>query len=445
VILPLAHASPASDPLRGIFFKASATFGIAAVSALVKVLSPHYPLGEIVFCRSFFMVIPVLVMVAMDPRGLSLLKTKRPFAHLRRSTSGMVGIVTSFLAVRYLPLADATALTFSSPLFLLAMAILVVGEQVGPYRSAAVLAGFAGVLLIAMPHVGESSPGGHALLGFVFGITAAVAIAFVQLALRALRDEPAATTVFYFTLIVTLTSGLTLPFAFRWPDNWQDAVLLLMTGVVGGLTQLMLTQSYRHADATALAPYDYLQLVWAMIIGYVLFGEAPAALVIMGAIVIAGAGVFIGMRERALAKRGPAPTLAIGTLDQGPLALAAVSLEPERRVRDEGIARALLAEGGGRAVTGQKGDVIAEGKELLPDGGNERAVIAPGEVGAPDRAAKDHIADDREARGRVIEDDMARRVAGAVNDVETDPPDGDGVAVGEPAIRDKDPGLSKPE
>lgn len=353
-----------ADSLRGIFFKAAATLAMAVVAALVKALTPRYPIGEIVFCRSFFMLAPVFMTMALDPRGFALLKTHRPLAHLRRSLVGIIGVTGTFLALRYLPLADATALTFSSPLFLLAIAFLVLGERVGPYRMTAVTVGFLGVVLTTLPHLGDHALAAAPTLGIIFALTAAVAIAFVQLSLRALRDEPAATTVFYFALAITAASVVSLPFAFNWPDNAADWLMLPATGLVGGLSQLLLTHSYRHAEATVLAPFDYLQLAWAVIIGYVLFGEVPATLVILGALIIAASGVFIGMRERVLARHR--------------------KLRAHRLVGDEGIAEPLAAEGGSRTVAGQKGDVITERKQLLADDTDEGLVTAHGKIGPPD-------------------------------------------------------------
>jgi drug/metabolite transporter (DMT)-like permease len=112
------------------------------------------------------------------------------------------------------------------------------------------------------------------------------------------------TTVFYFAVFLTLGSLLTLPFGWLMPRSWGDAALLISTGLVGGLAQLSLTHSYRFADASSLAPYDYLQLIWAVAIGYTLFGETPLLIMLLGAAIVAGSGVFIALRERALMRRG---------------------------------------------------------------------------------------------------------------------------------------------
>ena len=277
---------------------------MAVVGASVKALGPHYPLGEIIFFRSAFMLVPVLILAARGSSGLSVLRTRRFGAHARRAAAGALGLVSTFATLLLLPYADATALTFSAPLVLVALAAPLLGEHIGPYRIGAVVIGFLGVLLVVQPHAAGSAGHPNALLGVGVGILSAFGVAMAQLAVRALRAEPATTTVFYFTLFLSAASLLSLPFGWSWPRTPADAALLITTGLVGGVAQLALTHSYRFADASTLAPYDYLQLVWAVLIGYVVFGETPLPLVLFGAAIVAASGIFIALRERALAREG---------------------------------------------------------------------------------------------------------------------------------------------
>ena len=292
------------DPLKGILFKVAGTLFVAIVGAEAKALGAHYPLGEIVFARSFFMLGPVLVFAWFDPSGLAVLKTRRLTAHLRRSFAGALGLTTTFGTLLLLPYADATALSFSAPLVLVALAAPLLGERIGPYRIGAVVIGFIGVLLIVEPHATGASGSPHAVLGVALGILSAFGVALAQLAIRALRDEPAMTTVFYFGMILSAGSLLTLPFGWQWPRSSIDALLLVSIGLVGGFAQLSITHSYRFADASVLAPYDYLQLLWAVALGYALFGETPLPIVLLGASIVAAAGIFIALRERTLLRRG---------------------------------------------------------------------------------------------------------------------------------------------
>lgn len=282
--------------------KTVATLVFAILGAIVKFLSPRYPLGEITFCRSFFMLLPVFAVAAGGPGGLRSLVTDRPGSHARRAIAGGLGVLTTFATLRYLPFADATALTFSAPLFLTALAIPLLGERVGIYRSAAVVIGFMGVILIVQPHASHDNPAN--LFGVALGVLSGMCVALAQLAVRSLKDEPAVRTVVYFGAFLSLATLLTLPFGWRWPENWMDGGLLIATGLIGGVGQLLMTQSYRLADASMLAPYDYVQLIWALVIGYVVFDEMPVPLVFAGAALVAATGIFIALRERWLALQG---------------------------------------------------------------------------------------------------------------------------------------------
>jgi len=295
---------PRPDPLKGIAFKIAATGFLALLGATVKALGPTYPLGEIIFFRSLFMLLPVLFFARLDPKGLSVLKTTRLREHMRRAVAGTAGLTTTFGTILLLPYGDATALSFSAPLVLVALAAPLLGERIGPYRIGAVVIGFCGVLMIVQPHTANSAAHPHAVFGVALGILSAFCVALAQLSVRALRGEPAVTTVFYLGLFLTVVSLLTLPFGWLMPRNWGDAALFVTAGLVGGLGQLCLSQSYRYADASSLAPFDYLQLLWAVIIGYTLFSETPLPIVLLGAVIVSGSGIFVALRERALLRRG---------------------------------------------------------------------------------------------------------------------------------------------
>lgn len=300
--LPAEAARP--NALLGILFKVTATLIFASLAALVKHLSDRYPVGEIVFCRSAFAIIPVAVLLAVSGERLSLLRTARPLGHVYRAVAGTLGMFTFFATISLLPLPDATALSFSAPLFVVALAALILGERVGPYRIGAVLAGFLGVLLVAQPHA-FGDPATLSRLGVALGLASAFFIALALTFLRALSlTERSVTTVFYFTLASSVLSGLTLPFWFVWPTP-GDALLLVLSGIMGGIGQLVLTQSYRFAEASSLAPFDYAQLLWAMLLGALLFSEFPKPVVLAGAAIIAASGIFIVWRERWLARRAP--------------------------------------------------------------------------------------------------------------------------------------------
>lgn len=285
----------------GIACKVGATALFAGMGALIKAIGGDYPIGQVVFSRSVFALIPVLLLVH-HAGGLAVLRTTRPGSHLLRSFSGFLAMTCSFSALTMLPLADATALNFVSPLMTTALAVPLLGERVRIYRWTAVLVGFAGVVLMLRPEGTASGPlvAGVVPLGVVFALLGALFTALAMIAIRRMAAaEPSITIVFWFTTSCTMLGGLTLPFAFRLPPA-EDGAMLVAIGLLGGCAQVLLTNSYRHAPASTLAPFDYAAMLWALVIGYFAFGETPEAPVMAGAVVVIASGLFIVWRERQL-------------------------------------------------------------------------------------------------------------------------------------------------
>ena len=301
---PPISTAPPHDPVKGIVYKLLSGAGMAVVAAAIKSLGKDYPIGEIVFFRCLLALPAVLISAYLHPLGFRVLKTKNARAHTVRAVISIIGTVSFFGVLLLLPFGDAMALTFSTPLFVVALAGPLLGERIGPYRIGAVIVGFIGVLLIVYPSATGHDGHARSLLGVGVGILAAFSGACSQIVVRALRHDPATTTVFYVSIALIAAALLTAPFGWFWPHSLADWGLLSIVGVVGGLAQLAISHASRMADASTLAPFDYLQLLWAMVIGYVLFSEVPVALVIAGALIVSGSGIFIALRERALKARG---------------------------------------------------------------------------------------------------------------------------------------------
>jgi drug/metabolite transporter (DMT)-like permease len=207
-----------------------------------------------------------------------------------------------FAALTYLPLADVTAISFTSPLFVVALAALVLGEQVHVYRWSAVAVGFVGVLIMVSPHLGIGSVGGagSSAYGVFFAFAAAVFSAFAMIAIRRMTSTESATAIaLYFQLTCATVGAATLPFAWVTPDT-KGLLLLMLMGVMGGFGQLFMTNSYRFAQASVIANFDYVAMIWAILLGWLLFGELPAPAVYAGSVIVSGAGLFIAWRERQL-------------------------------------------------------------------------------------------------------------------------------------------------
>jgi drug/metabolite transporter (DMT)-like permease len=268
-------------PFKAIGLKLISALLFAAMSALVRKLGDVAPVGQMVFFRSAFAILPVLVIYAIRGELSSAVRTGRPLGQLGRGTLSVAGMFTNFSALTRLPLADATAISFASPLITVALAAVVLKERVRIYRWSAVLIGFAGVIIMLIPHFDFSRYAAAgatvtAAAGSLFALTSAVCNAGTVIQTRRLtQTETTSSIVFYFSLICAIAGALTLPFAWHSPTG-HELVALVALGILGGLAHIFLTESYRYAPASVVAPFDYSAMLWALVLGYWLFGELPS-------------------------------------------------------------------------------------------------------------------------------------------------------------------------
>jgi drug/metabolite transporter (DMT)-like permease len=290
--------------LKAIGFKLISALLFALMSALVRQLGDVAPVGQMVFFRSAFAILPVVVIYAFRGELSTAVRTSRPLGQLGRGLLSVCGMFSNFSALTRLPLADATAISFASPLITVALAAIILKERVRIFRWSAVLVGFAGVIVMLIPHfeVGHYEVGGTAVAAVGSGL--AVLSAFCNAGTviqtrRLTQSETTSSIVFYFSLVCAIAGALTLPFAWHTPTG-SELVALISLGIFGGIAHIFLTESYRHATASVVAPFDYSAMLWALLLGYWLFGELPSALVYVGASIVAGAGLFVIWRERQL-------------------------------------------------------------------------------------------------------------------------------------------------
>lgn len=292
------------NPLFGIALKVVSTLAFAMMAACVRHLAQRYPVGEVVFARSFFALIPVIAWLAWLGHFPSAIFTKYPGQHLRRGLVGSCGMFLGFLGLAYLPLPDATALGYAAPLMVVVLAALIVKENVRIYRWTAVAIGFVGVLVMLYPHMKALTGGGAgdlASIGIAFTLASTVTNAIATIEVRRLvqLEEKTGTIVFWMMTSTTILGLLTIFYGWQMP-NAQDAALMVLMGILGGIGQILVTESYHHADTSLIAPFDYTSMIWAMIIGWFLFGEWPKNNVIIGACIVIAAGLFVIWREHAL-------------------------------------------------------------------------------------------------------------------------------------------------
>ena len=282
---------------RGILLKIGSTLGFSLQYMSIK-LAGDVPVGQIIFFRAGFALIPILIMIFLTIGPRTALRTKNPLLHLGRSLIGLTGMFLNFASLKLLPLADVTGYGFVQPIFAVVLAALLLRETVGPYRGAAVVLGFAGVMLMLEPHGGL-----FAIIAKGFSAGAAIALAsaligaFVIVFIRQMSaTEQGQTIVFYFMATCTVAGAVTMLWS-RVPLTPDMIFWLILSGIFGGFGQMGLTFCYRYAEPSLLAPFDYLAMVWAVTLGYLVFAEVPAGLVLAGTGIVIAAGSFIAWRE----------------------------------------------------------------------------------------------------------------------------------------------------
>jgi drug/metabolite transporter (DMT)-like permease len=282
----------------GILLKLAATLIFSMMYVLIR-LAGDVPVGEVVFFRGFFALVPTVLFAIHAGQPLAAVKTAHPWLHLRRSIAGTVGMFLNFYAVTRLPLADVTAFSFVMPIFATVLAALLLGEKVGPHRALAVVIGFGGVLLMAEPH-GVFGASGGSSIGAGAALIGALLSAFVVVFIRHMSaTETSEAIVFYFMVVCATAGAVSMLWAFK-PLDWEQAGLLILCGLMGGAGQLCMTYCYRYAEPSLLAPFDYAAMVWAVALGYLVFAEVPERIVLGGAGVVIVAGLYIVWREHRL-------------------------------------------------------------------------------------------------------------------------------------------------
>jgi drug/metabolite transporter (DMT)-like permease len=299
-----------TSPLRGILLKIASVVVFMAMVTCIKMVSIHVPTGEAVFFRSFFAIPVILVWLWYNHDLRHGLETKNPMGHLWRGLVGGTAMALSFTALGLLPLPEVTAIGYASPLLVTIFAAMFLGETIRMYRLGAVVLGLVGVLIVLAPRFSSLSIEDASKLETVGAMAMLLAAVFMALATifvrKMVQTEQTAAIVFYFSLTTTMLSLLTIPFGWVMPSA-TEAALLIAAGLLGGFAQILLTTSYRHAEAAVIAPFEYTSMLLALAVGYSLFGEVPTSAMLWGALLVVMAGLFIIWRERQLGlERGKA-------------------------------------------------------------------------------------------------------------------------------------------
>lgn len=276
----------------GVVLRIGSTLGFAAMVACIKALGDTIPLGEVVFFRSGVALLPLVVFLWWQGEFPQGLRTTRPYGHIARCLMGASAMFTSFATIRLLPLAEATMLSYLAPIMLALAGWAVLGERLDARRLGGLALGLAGVATFSIPaFAGSLAPG--ALAGLALGlVTAALtAGALIQVRRLTLAGESAGAIAFWFAVVSALGALATWPLGWAIPDIPQT-LLLIGAGLAGGMAHILMTLSFRLAEATTLAPFEYLSVLWAVMFGAAVFAEVPGwSFLAAGSLILAGAAI----------------------------------------------------------------------------------------------------------------------------------------------------------
>ena len=297
----MSGSNRTGGPLRGITLKVASVCCFVVMATMLKA-TETIPAGEMVFFRSFFALLPVLAWLAWKGHLAHAFSTARPLGHVLRGLIGVASMSLGFFALTRLPLPEATAIGYASPLIIVILSAVLLRERVYIFRWTTVLVGLVGVVIILWPRLtifsDAAQPVDGSTIGALAALSAAFLSAFAMLQVRTLvQTERTEAIVTYFFISASILSLLTLPFGWVWPTP-EQAALLIGAGFFGGIGQLLLTSCYRYADMSVIAPFEYVSLLLTIVIGFVIFADIPTVPMLIGSTIIVGAGIAVILRER---------------------------------------------------------------------------------------------------------------------------------------------------
>ena len=287
------------NPTLGIGLRILSGMLFTGMVICVKAVSEAAPLGQIVFFRSFFALLPLVIFLMVRHEFPSGLRTTRPFGHLVRSFFGAAAMFTSFASVALLPLAEAVLLAQLAPVLTAITAVVVLSERLTRWRVMGLAFGLAGVLVLVWPDIGGGTVDARRLLGIALGLLTALLTAFALIMVRSLtRTESPGAIAFYFVLASMAGGVLTLPWGWALPDA-QTLALLVLAGLFGGFAHIVMTLSFSYTEASRLAPFEYVALLWPVLADLLIFNLPLATSFLLALpLVLAGAGIAAFEKKR---------------------------------------------------------------------------------------------------------------------------------------------------
>ncbi len=292
-------------PRLGIALRILSGLLFATMAVCVKAVSDTVPVGEIVFFRSAFALFPLVVFLwlrAEFPQGLT---TRRPLGHLLRSSLGAAAMFASFASIARLPLAEATLLSYLSPTFTSLAGVFLLSERVTVWRIGGVALGLIGVIVLVWPEIGQGAVDDERLWGYAFGLLMGLLTACALIMVRSLsHTESPGAIAFYFVIASMIGGVLTLPMGWVAPDL-RGLTYLMLAGLFGGFAHIAMTLAFRHAEASLLAPFEYLAILWPVLADIFLF-DMPLSSAFIAALPLVLAGAALAAAEGRQRKRSGA-------------------------------------------------------------------------------------------------------------------------------------------
>lgn len=297
----MAKSLTSHRPVLAISLRVSAILLFTVMAALVKAVSDDVPPGEAVFFRAFCAIPVILIWLGFRGELRQGLITKHPRLHVIRGLVGTTAMGMTFAGLGLLPLPEVTAIGFAAPIFTVILAAIILGERIRMVRISAVAMGIVGVMIVVWPRLGGSAEIQHAAnIGAALILVATFFRALVQIHIRRMvQTEHTAAITFYFSATAACLALLTAPFGWVLPSA-DVLILLVLTGLIGGVAQILVTSSFRFGPASMLAPYDYLSMLFSIVIGFFWFAEVPTVMMLVGSALVILGNVLVIWREHQL-------------------------------------------------------------------------------------------------------------------------------------------------
>lgn len=292
-------SKPSGNVMLGIWMKILSVVCFVIMYSFLK-SAKGVPAGELSFFRSFFGLIPIFIWVLKLKQLKTVFYTRNIVGHVFRGMFGTFSMLFGFYAITLLPLPETIAIGYGEPLILVILCAIFLGEKVYFYRWSAVIVGLIGVLIIIWPRLtflGGSTHDIGASIGALSALASAIMAAIAMLLVRKLVFTEKTTTItLYFMITSSIISLATLPFGWVVP-SFHQLISLILAGLFGGIAQIFMTQAYRHAEPSTVAPFEYTSMILSIISGYFLFDEIPTRMMLLGATLVISSGIFIILRE----------------------------------------------------------------------------------------------------------------------------------------------------